>query len=301
MTTPPSPEDDIFFATHWVLLFDVLGQDAALHSMEQAVHNNASRDSIIPLARASIGRVLSLRDYAEHVFRNTFSRMTTIPEAEPQPDHLVAAWTSFAGNDLGFMQFSDTLVFYDLLFLKNGTVRTPSLIAALVSAATIFAMCMLQDVPIRGGIDVGHAARLDRGDLYGPALSRAYHAESCVAAWPRIVVGQNLLDFAAYCRNPPGAGIGTLFFRAAAQMFDDYTCVAEDGTTMVHWLTGETLADISDDPPESTLARIRQNIYRQQQSAIAMHNQRLVDRYAALDRYIERYAAKAITKCGTSS
>jgi hypothetical protein len=47
----------------------------------------------------------------------------------------------------------------------------------------------------RVGIDVGPGTELKDGDIYGPALVRAYKLESEVAKYPRIVIGSEFLNY----------------------------------------------------------------------------------------------------------
>lgn len=47
----------------------------------------------------------------------------------------------------------------------------------------------------RAGIDVGPGTELKDGDIYGPALARAYELENEVAKYPRIVIGSDFLNY----------------------------------------------------------------------------------------------------------
>jgi hypothetical protein len=49
--------------------------------------------------------------------------------------------------------------------------------------------------PFRAGIDVGYATELQYGDIFGPAAIKAYEIEQKIAGYPRIVVGDTLLDY----------------------------------------------------------------------------------------------------------
>jgi len=47
----------------------------------------------------------------------------------------------------------------------------------------------------RAGLDVGIATELKNGEVYGPALFKAYKLESEVAQYPRIVLGNELINY----------------------------------------------------------------------------------------------------------
>ena len=50
------------------------------------------------------------------------------------------------------------------------------------------------DHPIRGGIELGTAIKIDKNEVYGRALAEAHFLESRKAKGPRIVVGKNLVS-----------------------------------------------------------------------------------------------------------
>src|SRR5438045_4043107 len=49
--------------------------------------------------------------------------------------------------------------------------------------------------PIRVGLDVGTGVEVERGQLYGPAVVKAYELESRAAEYPRVIVGDTLADY----------------------------------------------------------------------------------------------------------
>jgi hypothetical protein len=49
--------------------------------------------------------------------------------------------------------------------------------------------------PFRGAIDIGMGTRLGNGDIYGPVSSRVYELERNIVQYPRIVLGEELINF----------------------------------------------------------------------------------------------------------
>jgi hypothetical protein len=92
------------------------------------------------------------------------------------------------------MNFSDSLiVFMSLDSTKGAEVPTQGIMGIFAAAALTFLGCLHIGHPIRGGIDVGLGFEPTPGEIYGPALSRAYALESKVAQYPRIVIGEELV------------------------------------------------------------------------------------------------------------
>lgn len=61
----------------------------------------------------------------------------------------------------------------------------------LVHAQTV--LIVDEGIPIRGGVTVGKLVK-SWGQLYGPAIVRAYELESKIAKYPRIVVGKEVFE-----------------------------------------------------------------------------------------------------------
>jgi hypothetical protein len=94
--------------------------------------------------------------------------------------------------------------------------------------------------PLRGGIDVGIAAEVQRQDggrdIYGPAFINAYDLESKKAEHARIVIGEGLIGTVnEFARNKSEA---TLFQhqRHVARQIHNLLTVAPDGAIMIDFL-----------------------------------------------------------------
>ena len=72
-------------------------------------------------------------------------------------------------------------------------------------AATTWLVSLAEGAPFRGGLEIGIAAQMPENDVYGQALIDAYHLESEVADWPRIVVGKDLVSALQDARQDPDA------------------------------------------------------------------------------------------------
>jgi len=51
---------------------------------------------------------------------------------------------------------------------------------------------MALGIPMRGGVEIGHAVETAEGDVYGYPALRAYELEDKEARYPRVLVGENL-------------------------------------------------------------------------------------------------------------
>jgi class 3 adenylate cyclase len=69
--------------------------------------------------------------------------------------------------------------------------------------------------PIRGGLDVGTGVEVD-GELFGASLVKAYRLESKEAGYPRLLVGQDLVNYLQTSTHAPGSQLERQFERMLA-------------------------------------------------------------------------------------
>ncbi len=62
------------------------------------------------------------------------------------------------------------------------------------ACGSLFLLFLSEGMPFRGAIDVGVGMEINGIGFYGSAISKAYHLESTVAQYPRLVVGSDLVE-----------------------------------------------------------------------------------------------------------
>ena len=143
--------------------------------------------------------------------------------------------------------------------------------------------------PIRGGIEIGTAARMRENDVYGAALAEAHRIESEVAGRPRIVVGEQLVAALQGVRRDRDVN-----YRGAAKFATDCWAMLRqesDGQMAIDVL-GSTWAS-----PErrqhfwDVFARAHRNVRGQLQEHREAGDRTLIARYEALLTYFTDHAA----------
>lgn len=59
----------------------------------------------------------------------------------------------------------------------------------------IFLLSLAHERTLRGGIDVGAGLELENDEIFGPALIKAYKLEKHEANYPRIIIGNSLMNY----------------------------------------------------------------------------------------------------------
>lgn len=198
-----TPEDGINFRHHVVAVIDFLGQSSELANLDSLPQSPEQMERFVKAARRTFGRVMTWRSYFEKWLRIWADPGDLTPEFAARLPDGGKAFREFARIDVAFAHFSDSLIAYSPLENTNGVHNMGGVFDFLYTAGMMMLAVLADKTVIRGGIDIGVAGNFPQAELYGPALAKAHHLESKVAKYPRLVVGQALLDYLrAHSENP---------------------------------------------------------------------------------------------------
>jgi hypothetical protein len=141
------------------------------------------------------------------------------------------------------------------------------------------------NVAFRGGVDVGIATMLDRGEVYGPALARAYNLESEIAEYPRVVVGNNLFDFLEMVAGQkPQSTFGTAAHEYAMEC-KRMIVQDTDGRQMLDFLGVEVKNRLGASVPCSLVSKGHEFVKDEYEKFRQSGNEKLAPRYFRLLQY----------------
>jgi hypothetical protein len=136
--------------------------------------------------------ILGFRELVTTKTANDISRSIRVVREAVEPRRFKSAISQIPSAD--FHNFSDLCIIRAPLarkgtFPPRGEVHSQILHMVHVQTALLFD----EGILLRGGITIGGVAR-SYGQLFGPAVIRGYALESEVARFPRIVVGEEVLE-----------------------------------------------------------------------------------------------------------
>ena len=165
-----------------------------------------------------------------------------------------------------------------------GAMATFASVYRLLQATAVTWLVSLADgVPFRGGVELGMAAQMRENDVYGQALIHAYHLESEVAQWSRIVVGETLvvaLEGVRQNRDPR--------FQGAAMFADRCRSMLRrgiDGNTEIDLLDGVWSNAGHRQAFREVFGRAHDYVREQLREHQAAENTTLISRYQTLLAY----------------
>lgn len=183
----------ITIGPHVVAVFDLVGQEAANRSLGSVIASNEGREATLLGIRETYGRVMDFRRMFTSQFRYQQSAARAAIEREV-PSTLRAKARRLLQSTVQTSSFSDTVIAYSGVRIVDG-LASPSPAWRVLGASAFMQLAFLAGgVPFRGGVEYGSAIRSKDVGLYGPALGAAHHLECRIAKFPRVVVGQKIIE-----------------------------------------------------------------------------------------------------------
>ena len=136
--------------------------------------------------------ILGFRELIATKSAGEISRSIRIVRDVVQPRRFKSSIPQLDEDD--FRNFSDLCIIRRVIARKGKFPAIGQVHAQILHMVHVQTILLADEgILLRGGITVGDVA-LSYGQLFGPAVIRGYELESRVAGFPRIVVGQEVLD-----------------------------------------------------------------------------------------------------------
>jgi len=259
-----------------VSFLDILGQKNELSKLN---NESLSNKEVIAVISSTYGNVQNLRISIEKTYQTLYNKTTT-------------DIFKYKSNKIKMTSFSDTVVNY--ISLGNHINRIPlnGIYNLLLANGYIFLSKLYEEIPIRGGIDIGRGIEFNTNgydELYGTALSNPYYIESNISNYPRIVIGKRLYDYIYYTSqlvtNEEIAKIDKGMAKKCLELIVQDT----DGEYIIHYLSNpyKSLEGFKD-----LYAKAKIFIYNQ---FIIFNNKQSLkeyEKYKKLIKYFETYGDK---------
>ena len=178
------------FSYYFVAYLDFVGQKRLLCEMDKYELADPMPSELSPLIGKTFIAVAKFRD----AFENFVEEKQTTFDISTLPEPVQNEFVRLRSTKVTTQVFSDSFIYHVKLSTPH-PLPVLSIYTALMGCAALIASSLATKLPIRGGIDMGWGGELGRGEVYGPALVKAYHLESNIADYPRIVIGQSLIDY----------------------------------------------------------------------------------------------------------
>ena len=277
-------DDTLPLCDYAVAFIDLLGQRAAMPNR----HLPDNTDEAIAVVKKSVGRIVGTQKLFEDFYHSYASGESLYSKL---PQSIQAAVPDMAPGKLKWQYFSDGLVVY--VPLGSGLVSSPvnSIFALLLASGMLCLIGLAGRSPIRAGIDVGWAVEYRPNELYGSAIACAYKLESEIAQWPRIVVGEGLVDYIKHYGTEGGIDPSSRFRRKMAARCMELLATDIDGNTVVDYL-GKAYRNVSKSSFDNHIEKARSFVEAQITQWRIIGDEKLVQRYENVRSYLSHGLGK---------
>jgi hypothetical protein len=262
-----------------VAFFDVQGQRAKLRELRGLPRTREGFAGAAEILKGTVGSVLNLREYFQKYFDGFMESVDSMP----------AERRAKIKENVRYRGFSDSFV-VSVALRNDDEQLTPAIgsYACLLAACGAMTSSLARRRPLRGGIDAGLGMLIAAGEVYGPALERAYVLEAGAAEYCRIVIGDELWWYLTLLEtqsfsHPHGQIAKEIGRRAKELIVTD-----SDGRRVLDYL-GQHFFQMSGEIARSLVQPAYDFVVAQQEVWETEKNEKLAGRYGKARIYFEQH------------
>ena len=271
------------------VFIDVLGQGEKLKEIKNLPKNDDEAKKFNQLFKETMGAVQEVHDSFDSFF-NSFNSTNLEKPIDFDNWHKdeQKIYIESKKNNLKYLKFSDTIVVYFPLDRESTKVPINSVFIALASAASTFLINLSSKIPLRGAIDIGIGTELKEGGLYGPILQNLHYLESEISQYPRIVIGDGLINMLNNYEKEDNHQNNQFLKieKAMLPTIKNFISIDEDGVNILNYLDESMAKGFS--------TNMKQELYRKLNNFISgeinkcINNKKLLDRYKKMQLYVNK-------------
>lgn len=271
-------------AWYVVAFLDLLGQQDVLSTIT-ALPNVENREEVDAFKQ----KVAEL--YSPLYALETFFKTSIKPFKEGTENETASSTSDqelrkqFRSTPIFYRHFSDALIVHIPLNNNVGKFQCFAIYGILAATAVTFLSCLVHSWAIRGGIELGLAMDIEDGEVYGPALARAYRLESRIAQYPRIVIGEELVRYLQMVAGQEAITKEEMAHARVATRSLGLLAADDDGRTFLDWMGNDIRSSFQ---KRTELVRAAYNFIIQESiKHKEARNSKLGFRYTLLRNYVE--------------
>jgi phosphatidylserine decarboxylase len=179
-----------------VAFLDMLGQKDKLLEIKALPQTTEELDVFMRLDKETRVTVMNFRKAFFNFFKGMYKKRPIPPElTEEQRAKYLEIKERAEKLKPSVIPFSDSIIVYVPLSDDDRVIQVDGIFSSMLAIAGAFLVLMINGNIFRGGIEIGIACHIGPNEIYGPALAKAHELESKRAKYPRVVAGDELVDF----------------------------------------------------------------------------------------------------------
>lgn len=285
------PNRDIDIGYYAVGFLDVLGQQECLRSLRSLPDKSDEKQmkSFIRDLKGTYGVVTGMRRMFEGFFKSFSKRTSDISKLTAEQRKIYKKLTS---NPIQIKSFSDAIIVFVSLRTDKVKLPTRGVWGIMAAAASTALLSLAHGHPIRGGIDIGLGMEIEKGEIYGPSLSRAYTLESKIAQYPRIVVGKQCIDYLQMTASLKPNDVYSQAGAISAKQCLNLLTIDDDGCPIIDFLGDYFWQSMGNAIEKEIVEKAYQNIIQFSERFSNDNDTKKAFRYTLLRGYFEHRLAR---------
>lgn len=260
---------------------DILGQREELKGCGLLPDN---KDEVVSIVKRTVGVIGHLHSQFERFYTALTSRETGMQVPEEQRQEFI----NLQATNLNFQRFSDGIVVYISLAQDEEHSPINGVYGLIAATGSLCFLGLAQKTPLRAGLDIAWGVELNKGELYGCVVGRAYELESEIAKGPRVVLGEEVIRYLDFNAQLPGEGVNERYGRELASVCREMITQDEDGQYIVDYLGQGFKKYISNNLDSSIYVEALTYVEEQIERWSNQGDDKLTQRYLSLRGYFEK-------------
>lgn len=292
MTTDTKTSDREWVVHNYCVSFiDLLGQRDAMRGqgLLKPIESEEQRKEFHDVLRNSIGAIIKLQERAENMLAPILKQNLDSPRRAALPPEQHAIWDDMQRTRIETQRWSDGLVSFVCLGDTDIRCRMNGVFGIFGLAGTLCLLGLATGRPIRGAIEIAWGVELHTGELYGPAVARAYELESEIAQYPRIVIGPEAVRFLEAHAANPEQDVLSQTDRELAALCLNMLVQDVDGHWVLHYLGDAFQFAVTHGQHIELYGAARKFVFDQLFTHQAKRNTKLAFRYSHLLQYFDAH------------
>ena len=226
------PEID---AAHFCISFiDLLGQRAEYKGEGLLPLSESDRKLFLEKVKRTINPIYHLQKDAADIMKSALKYEGPLRKHLSKDQQEI--YDKMREVKLKTQRWSDGLVYF--VSLQQGNVKCP-IGGIYYLLGTVGSLCFTgfcKKHPLRGSVDISWGVELYPGEIYGAAVANAYELESEIAQYPRIVVGERVVEYLKTHSLNPESDVYSEFNRNLAEICLSMIAIDFDGNYILDYL-----------------------------------------------------------------